>query len=120
MTNSEKTKKLLEEKLRLVLQEANIFGGGVFNHENDLNWAFQEIRRTRKPAGADRSRFIQKAEDMLNRFIPSLEAVEAGKLVEEIHKLTHQLVTELTSEFEAAGTPHYESLKKARSIAYNL
>ena len=115
---SNETMVLLKAKLDLVQPGANIFGGGIWKPNNDLNWAFQQIRPTGKPSG-DKPKYNEKAAKMLNRFIPTFEAKEAGQLVKEIHQLTHKLVDELTAQFEAVETPH-EALKKAREIAYNL
>lgn len=91
------TKNLLEAKLNLVRAGANIFGGGIWSPNNDLNWAFQQIRPKGKPAG-NKPEFNQKAADMLKQFIPSLEADEAGALVKTIHTLTHQHIKELRDD----------------------
>jgi len=113
------TLELLKSKWELVEPGANVFGGGVWNPTNDLNWAMQQIRETGKPAG-DKSEFNREAVDMLKRFIPSLEPGDAGKLVKEIHVLTHRCVVELTAEFEAQGLSNRSATIKAREIAYKF
>ena len=113
------TRDLLASKLNLVKPGANIFGGGIFDPENDLNWASQQIRLLGKPAG-DIPEFNQKAERMLRKFMPTLEPAKASELVKEIHALTYQYITELCKEFESKGYYRIEALEKARQIAFDL
>ncbi len=113
------TKDLLKAKLILIQPGANIFGGGIWNRKNDLNWAFQQIRPSGKPAG-DIPKFNQEAEKMLKEFIPTLEPTKGGELVKEVHALTYQYIDELCAELEGEGYSKYEALKKARQTAFNL
>lgn len=83
----------LLEKLSLVKSGANIFGGGVWNPRNDLNWAFQEIKLEKA-----RPEYKEKAEAMLRKYVPSLSPSEAGQLIQTIHALTYQCVSELMNQ----------------------
>lgn len=87
----------LLEKLLMVQPGANLFGGGIWNSRNDLNWAFQQIRDFGKPA-ADEERYDREAKRMLHKYIPSLPPKEAGMLVQEIHRLTHACVSEMMAQ----------------------
>lgn len=99
----------LVNKLNLVLPNCSIYGGGEFRNTANLNWAMQQIRPTGKPAG-DRPGFNKMASDLLNQFIPSLPAEEAGILIKEIHVLTHEYVRVLIG--------HGLDIHHARRMAY--
>jgi len=94
---------------------AHVFGG-MWNPNNDLNWAMQQIRPWGKPAG-DCPEMNELAEQMLRRFIPSLEPTEAGLLVETIHQLTHTYMNELVQMFMQRGCSRADATQRARDIA---
>ena len=107
----------LVEAWKLVKAHAPVFTGKPAG--DDLNWAMQQIRETGKPAG-DIPAMNQKASEMLNRWMPSLTAQEAGEHIRRIHALSYALESELVSEFVRRGYSNFDAVQAARQIAYGF
>jgi len=105
----------LQSKLNLIKPGANVFGGGRWNPTNDLNWAFQQIRPTQKPAG-DLKVMNDLAESMLSRFVPTLPAAEAGELIAEVHELTNQYGEELID----GGMDRHDAHQKSLAVVMDV
>lgn len=106
----------MKAKLIALLTEfksgANIFGSRIWNRNNDLNWAMQQIRPIGKPAG-NIEKYNVLAEKMLNKYVPNLSVTEAGILVKDVHNLTYQYIGKLISEGQWERT-------EARSYVFGL
>ncbi len=107
----------LTEAYKIVKAHAPVFTGKPTG--DDLNWAMQQIAETGKPAG-DNPAMNQKASEMLNRWVPSLMASDAGEHIRKIHDLSYALEAELISSFAARGYSNFDAVQAARQIAYGF
>lgn len=101
----------LADDLRRIKPGCSIYGGGEFRNSANLNWAMQQIRPTGKPAG-DRPEFNQEATSLLNQFVPSLTASDAGELVKRVQTNTYQ--------YSLALQKYGVSVQESREVAYTL
>lgn len=119
-----KKKKILEQLKALRSQIVSddpqvVFSGGVWNPDTDLNWAYQQIRASGKPAG-DIQKYNDKARAILRRYVPSLAPEAAGELVAEVYRLTHLYNRMIYDELIEMGYSNREAWSMAGTASEGM